>query len=106
MRSNGEIDEVDPLELTVKRSQKHGIDATCMTYSHHSKQLWIGDKKGLLHVLSTTDFKTVKTIEKHSKAVTALTTNLDGTQVASGDGYRYQYVWDATTLAQVGEYGY
>lgn len=75
MRSNGEIDEVDPLELTVRRTQKHGIDATCMTYSHRSNQLWIGDKKGLLHVLSTADFKTLQTIEKHSKAVTALTTN-------------------------------
>ena len=89
MRSNGEIDEVDALELTVKRSHKHGIDATCMTYAQSSKQLWIGDKKGLLHVINASDFKTQQTIEKHSKAVTVLTANHEGTQVASGDGYRY-----------------
>ena len=89
LRSNGEIDEVDAVELTVKRSHKHGIDATCLAYSAASKELWVGDKKGMLHVLSAADFTCVHKIEKHSKAITCIISSLDGTHVASGDGYRY-----------------
>jgi WD40 repeat protein len=89
LRSNGEIDEIDAFELTVKRTHKHGIDATCMTYSAVSKELWIGDKKGMLHVLNTADFACVHKIEKHSKTVTCITASNDGALIASGDGYRY-----------------
>lgn len=106
LRSNGEIDEIDAVEMTVKRTHKHGVDATCMAYSGASKEIWIGDKKGLIHVLSVADFSTVQKIEKHTKTVTCISVSADGTQIASGDGYRYQYVWDATSREQKGEYGF
>lgn len=77
-----------------------------MTYSTVTKELWIGDKKGGIHVLNASDFSTVHKIEQHSKAITVITCSLDGTQIASGDGYRYQYVWDAQTREQKGEYGF
>lgn len=106
LRSNGEIDEVDAVALTVKRTHKHTIDATCMAYSQQSKELWIGDKKGSLHVLSAADFSAVHKIDKHTKTVTCITASPDGSMIASGDGYRYQYVWDASSRAVKGEYGF
>ena len=92
--------------MTIKRQQKHTIDATCMAYSTASKELWIGDKKGILHVLRASDFSCVQKIEKHSKTVTCIAVSADGTHIASGDGYRYQYVWDALSREQKGEYGF
>ena len=106
LKSNGELEEVDALELTVKRSHKLAFEATTITYSSVTKELWVGDKKGILHVLSTADFSEVHAIEKHSKAVTCITVSPDGSQIASGDAYRYQYTWDASTRAMVGEYGF
>ena len=87
--SNNEIDELDAFELTVKRTHKLSVDATCITYSAASKEIWVGDKKGELNVLSAADFSAVHNIKKHQKAVTVLTASADGAQVASGDGYRY-----------------
>ncbi len=43
LRTNGEIDEINALELTVLRSHKPTIDATCITYSSVSKEIWLGD---------------------------------------------------------------
>lgn len=106
LKSNGELEEVDAVELAVKRSHKLAYEATTITYSSATKELWVGDKKGILHVLSTADFSEVNAIEKHSKAVTCITVSPDGYQIASGDGYRYQYTWDAATKAMVGEYGF
>lgn len=78
LRSNGEIDELDAVDLTLKRSHKHGLDPTCMTYSEASKELWLGDKKGLLSILSTVDFSLVHKIDKHTKTITVLTCSHDG----------------------------
>jgi hypothetical protein len=49
--------------------------------------------------LNAEDFKAVQKIEKHTMNVTVLTTSPDGTKVVSGDGYRYQIIWDASTKA-------
>jgi len=55
-------------------------------------QIWVGDKKGNLHILDATATE-VKLIEgKHSKAVTVVASN--GKVVATGDAYRYIHVWD------------
>lgn len=106
LRSNNEIDELDAFELTVKRTHKLSGDATCIAYSSASKEIWVGDKKGELTVFSTADFSIVHSIKKHTKAISVLTTSADGTHVASGDGYRYQYVWDAASREMKNEYGF
>jgi WD40 repeat protein len=58
------------------------------------QSIWVGDKQGKLHVLDNT-LTEVKVIEKHTKAVTALSSN--GKIVASGDAYRYIFVFDGQT---------
>ena len=59
--------------------------------------LWIGDKKGLLTVRKSDDLSTLKEIaDKHTKEVTCL--HAHGDLVASGDAYRYCWVWDNTSF--------
>ena len=48
----------------------------------------------------------MQVIEKHAKTVTVLTVSPDGTKIASGDAYRYQYVWDASSRELIKEFGF
>ena len=59
LKSNNEIDEISASELVVSRTHKLAYDATALNYSTVSKEIWVGDKKGLLHVHSSTDFSQV-----------------------------------------------
>ena len=106
LKSNGELEEVDAVEMTVKREHKLTCDPTAITFSDATKEIWVGDKKGLLHVLKAEDFSEVHSIEKHSKAVTCLAVTACGKHVASGDAYRYQYIWDSATRTMTGEHGF
>lgn len=40
------------------------IEATQIIYSHASNELWVGDKKGLIHIYNAEDLEKVQTIEK------------------------------------------
>jgi WD40 repeat protein len=69
--------------------------------------LWVGDKKGLLHILDGNDLSQKSVIEKkHNHAVSVVKSSVDGKLVASGDAYRYIYVFDAETKQEVGCYPY
>lgn len=106
LKNNGEVDEIDAFELSIKNTRKFSFDATALAYSSFSKELWAGDKKGLLHVLNTADFAEIHTIEKHSKTITVMTVSADGAKIASGDAYRYQYIWDSASREMIGEHGF
>jgi hypothetical protein len=81
---------VDARDLSIKTNKKLAYEATAMALCND--QVWTGDKKGVLRVY-TSDFTDIKTIEgKHSKAVTAIASN--NKVVASGDAYRYMFVFD------------
>jgi len=40
----------------IKEVEIKGYDATSLTYSVATNELWVGDKKGLLHILDGNDF--------------------------------------------------
>jgi WD40 repeat protein len=81
---------IDARDLSIKSNTKLKFEATAMDIC--GNQIWIGDKKGNLHVFDAS-VSEIKAIEgKHSKAVTVVASN--GKVVASGDAYRYMYVWD------------
>jgi hypothetical protein len=63
----------------------------------------VGDKKGLLHILDRNDLSQKSIIEKkHHHAVSVVKSSIDGILVATGDAYRYIYVFDAETKQEVG----
>ena len=68
--------------------------------------LWVGDKKGCVHVLKSDDFSEVGTFAKHTQAVTCMTVSKDGKKIASGDSYRYTYVCDAESMQDTGHYAF
>jgi hypothetical protein len=75
--------------------------------SQVNNELWVGDKKGLTHILSTGDFSEKAVIEKkHNHQVNVMKTSRDGKHVASGDTYRYIYVFNAETKEEVGCFTY
>lgn len=94
---------IDARTLAIKSSNKLKFDATAMEIC--GSQIWVGDKKGNLHVFDAS-MTEIKSIEgKHSKAVTVLASN--GKVVGSGDAYRYMLVWDGETheeLFSVGDH--
>lgn len=70
-------------------------------------EVWIGDKKGLIHILNQEDLSQKSLIEKkHNHAISVMTTSIDGTQVASGDAYRYIYVFKTDTKEESGCFAY
>ena len=83
--------------MAIKTNTKLKFEATAMDIC--GNQIWIGDKKGTLHVFDA-QVTEVKAIEgQHSKAVTVIASN--GKVVASGDAYRYMHVWDAETYEEL-----
>jgi len=84
-------------DLAVKINKKLPFDATAFDIC--GAHIWVGDKKGSLHVFDL-QLTEVNLIEgKHSKAVTVVASN--GKQVASGDAYRYIFVHDGQTLEEL-----
>ena len=78
-----------------------------MIYSEATHELWIGDKKGTINILNAEDFTLKQTIEKkHNHAISYMAVSKLGKLVASGDGYRYIYVFNAETKEEVGCYAY
>lgn len=103
LKINGELDEIDANNLVVKKTIKPEFEGTALVFSEITQELWVGDKKGKIHVLNNEDYSEVHLFEKHTKAITALAVNSDGTKVASGDAYRYIYVHDAQSKAELHE---
>ena len=68
--------------------------------------MWVGDKKGVVHILKSDDFSEVGTFTKHTQAVTVMTVSKDGKKIASGDAYRYTYVCDAESMQDIGHYAF
>jgi hypothetical protein len=89
---------IDARDLSIKSNKKLvGFEATSMDICGNS--IWVGDKKGNLHIFDA-NLTEIKKIEgKHSKAVTIVASN--GKLVASGDAYRYNFVWDGETYEEV-----
>jgi hypothetical protein len=84
-------------DLAVKINKKLPFDATAFDIC--GAHIWVGDKKGSLHVFDL-QLTEVNLIEgKHSKAVTVVASN--GKQVASGDAYRYIFVHDGQTFEEL-----
>jgi hypothetical protein len=79
----------------MKSQELKGYDALTMVYSYLNGEIWIGDKKGVIHILNE-DFSEKEVIEKkHNHSVVTMTISRDGEMIASGDSYRYIYVFHA-----------
>jgi hypothetical protein len=80
-------------------SQEYEImafEATALSFNAATNELWVGDKKGILHILDASSFEEKALIEKkHNYGISIIKTSPDGQLVASGDVYRYIYVFNA-----------
>lgn len=89
----------------IKSVEISGYEGTALTYVDSTQEVWVGDKKGVIHILNASDFTQKSTIEKkHNHSLSVMTTSRDGKLVASGDAYRYIFVFDAETQQEVGCY--
>jgi WD40 repeat protein len=89
----------------VRNQEFKDFEATSLT--HAGDELWVGDKKGMIHILNTGDLTQKTTVEKkHNHPITTMKTSRDGKLVASGDNYRYIYVFNAETKDEVGCFTY
>jgi len=78
-----------------------------MSYSAVTNELWVGDKKGILHIIDGVELTQKSTIEKkHNHAISVIKASQDGKFFASGDAYRYIYVFNSETKEEVGCYPY
>ena len=95
---------------TLAEVSKHEVkdyEATHFAYASAQNELWVGDKKGLLHILDADTFEERTVIEKkHNHGVTYVTSSKDGKLVASGDSYRYIYVFNCETKQEVACFPY
>lgn len=80
------------------KTHKLDFEPTCFALCAATQHLWVGDKKGPVHVLKADDFSEVHKFEKHTKNVTCIVASGDGTKVATGDNHRYFYIHDAASF--------
>lgn len=106
--NNNKLTQIDSESFTVsKQIELSDYEGLALTYVSSTHELWIGDKKGTIHILDASDLTQKSTIEKkHNHSLSYLTTSKDGKLVASGDSYRYIYVFSAETQAEVGCFTY
>lgn len=100
LQNNNQIAVIETEGFTVVQNfELKEYEGTALTYSESTNELWVGDKKGVIHVLDASDLSTQKSIieKKHNHAVSYMTTSKDGKLIASGDAYRYMYVFNTET---------
>lgn len=82
-------------------------DFEALSMTQVNDEIWVGDKKGTIHILNSGDLSQKTTIEKkHNHSVTVLKTSKDGKYVASGDSYRYIYVFNSESKEEAGCFTY
>jgi WD40 repeat protein len=89
----------------VKTHDFKDYEATALTTTEN--EIWVGDKKGVIHILNSNDLSEKALIEKkHNHPLSYMTTSRDGKLVATGDSYRYIYVFNADSKAEVNCFTY
>jgi len=90
-----EVVVVNTKDMSVKVQKKVGYEATAS--AHSDNHVWVGDKKGSVHVHDAKSLDEVKVhADIHSKAVTCIAAH--GPWVTSGDAYRYFKTFSAETM--------
>lgn len=78
------------------------FDATNIAVSKVTGEIWVSDPKNSVFVYKLDgELKEVHKFDKHQAKVTVLSVSADGKFVASGDDYRYIFVHDAESKAEV-----
>lgn len=105
LQNNNKLAAIDIASFTiVKEHEFKDYEATGMAAA--LDEIWVGDKKGLVHVLAE-DFSQKAVIDKkHTQGVSVMTASRDGKYVASGDTYRYVYVFSTETKEEVACFPY
>jgi len=103
----GDILVLGAEDLAVKKTFKVPFaNPLKLVYSIATGELWVGDKKGVVHVLKGDDFSEVATFTKHTQEIRAMAASADGKLIASGDSYRYTYVIDAESKEDVQSFAF
>jgi WD40 repeat protein len=83
------------------------FEATAVSASG-SGEVWVGDKKGLIHIYGAENLTQQKALieKKHNHGISVMANSQDGKLIASGDSYRYIYVFNTETKEEVGCFPY
>lgn len=108
LQNNNHIVVIDIATMTcTKDIEVKDYEATALSFASATNELWVGDKKGLIHILDPADFSQKGLIEKkHNHGITVMASSKDGKMIASGDGYRYIYVFNTETKNEVACFAY
>ena len=106
--NSNHIVAIDADSMTIlKDIEPKDFEGTALSFASATNEVWVGDKKGLIHILDGADLSQKALIEKkHNHTVTVMTSSKDGKLVASGDSYRYIYVFNTETKEEVGCFAY
>ncbi len=104
LTSNKEIHELDPTSLEIKRSSTMPFEATCCTLAPGTAEIWVGDKKSKLHVLSADTLEQTQEIDVPNVAIALLETSGDSSMVVACDKARRAYVYSTSNKEQSHEH--
>ena len=99
------VHEIDANSLTEKRKIDIPYDGCSITAVKNAAEVWVGDKKGKIHVYSLESLEQTSEFQAHPHPVDVLTISPDGNRVASGDHNRQIKVWNATTKEELLQHG-
>lgn len=108
--NSNHIVAIDADSMTIlKDIEPKDFEGTALSFASATNEVWVGDKKGFIHILNGADLSQKALIEKkhnHNPTVTVMTSSKDGKLVASGDSYHYIYVFNTETKEEVGFFDY
>lgn len=97
-----EVFVCDAKDLSIKKQKKMGFNATAMAVC--GSNIWLGDNKGFIYTLDAASLDEKKKQESHNgKGVKVMSAN--SKYVASGDAYRYIWIWDNETMEEYFNHG-
>jgi len=108
LQNNNKVAAIDSESFAlIKEFEFKDFEAQALSFASSTGELWVGDKKGLIHILDSGDFSQKALIEKkHNHSISVMAQSKDGKLVASGDSYRYIYIFNAETKEEVNCFPY
>ena len=80
-----EIHELDATSLETKRTASLGYDGTCLAFVQIANEIWVGDKKGVIHALAVDSLEQASQFEGSFQPMMCISAHFDTSTVASGD---------------------
>jgi len=87
---------------TIKEVYKVSKDSTCLEINNDDSEIYIGDKKGVIHIYNAKDMSEISTLTEYKYEITCIVYHLGSKRLAATDKHKLLYIYDMEKKVIVG----